>query len=208
MICPVAQYNWLLTEEPKLRLFVSEISHTHPCPHSEPSKGEYCCCFLPLCKLSSPLNTILGWDLPFCALSHLSPISGHRGCVRSGEGEVRGANTLGDVRLVENVTVQPFWRFSLEHRAACAPASAFQERLQGRGTALPSPLCSAVPLPRHGGKGSPRTWDAYKLLIVFLSEASPNSLAFPKQKQIWIAELARKTNSNPVLSENTARCHE
>lgn len=68
------------------------------------------------------------------------------------------------------------------------------------------PCCPSSPQARY--PGTVHTRDAYKLLIVFLSEASPNSLTFPKQKQIWIAELARKTNTNPALSENTARCHE
>ena len=103
-----------------------------------PSTGGYYCSFLPHCKLASVLKKILGWDFPFCALSHLFTISGHRR-VRSAEGKARGSSTLVEFWLVENVTVQPFRRFNLKHRTACALASALQERVPGAAMGLPLP---------------------------------------------------------------------
>lgn len=214
MICPVTQSNWLQTEALKLFLFVSEISHTDSCPESEPSRKGYCHSLLAHCNLAAPLNKFRCWDFPISALSHIFPAPGHGGHVKPGEARGRAACSLCDFLLFflffffflgENVTTQHFWRYSIDYRAACAMASVLQELPQGTATSLP--FHSLGPLPRHSRGVSVHTWVAYKLLIVFLSEASPNSLAFPKQKQIWIGELARKTNSNPALSENTARCH-
>lgn len=204
MICPVTQSNWLQTEVLKLFLFLSEIPHTDSCPDSEHTRKGYCHSLLTHWNLAASLNEFLCWHVLLSTLSCIFPAPGYGGHVKPGEAKVRAVCSLCDFFFL-------FWE-------KMSPCSIFGGTAWITGEPVPwlqycrssckaqPPHCPSSPQARY--PGTVHTWDAYKLLIVFLSEASPNTLAFPKQKQIWIAELARKTNSNPALSENTARCHE